>query len=170
MKTWLCGVVILLAIPCLAESPTPATADLSGHAELVRIAATLNEIELTLKHQAETPKADLLLKRLMFSSTQLASARENLRRIEEEIRARRDESAGLETGLAVVDRETPASDSAAAVHRARMAEIKSRMASIQDRLNTLEQDRVAAENEIQTLRREARDWQALLDRTLTSPP
>lgn len=170
MKIWFSAVVVLVAMPCLAESPTPATADASGHADLVKIAATLNQIELTLKQQAETQKADLLLKRLMFTSTQLAATQENLKRVSEEIRVRRNENADLETGLAMLEKEIPPSDNALAMRRARIADARSRLANDQDRLNALEQEKVAAENEIQSLRREARDWQAMLDRALTSPP
>ena len=168
MKKWCSVAFILSAIPCLAQSPPPATDDPSRHANLAEIAATLKQIERTLKEQTEIQKADLLLRRVAFASTQLAAAQEKLRRISEEIRTRRDEGAELETGLTLIEKETPASDTAAAVHRARIAETKSRMTNAQDRLNALEQDRVAAENEIQTLRREARDWQAFLDKTLTS--
>ncbi len=170
MKGWFSAVIVLMAMPCLAESPTPPTADLSGHADLAKIAAALNQIELTLKQQAETQKADLLLKRLMFVSTQLAATQESLKRISEEIRVRRNENAELETGLAMLEKEIPPSDNALAIHRARIADARSRLANDHDRLNALEQEKVAAENDIQTLRREARDWQALLDRALTSPP
>lgn len=170
MKGWFSAVIVLVAMPCLAQSPTPPTADPSAHADLAKIAAALNQIELTLKQQAETQKADLLLKRLMFVSTQLAATKESLKRTSEEIRVRRNENAEIETRLAMIEKEIPPSDNALANQRARIADARSSLANDQDRINALEQEKVAAENEIQSLRREARDWQALLDRALTSPP
>ncbi len=66
--------------------------------------------------------------------------------------------------------ETPQLDSSAVNQVARIAGTKSRVTAIQDRLVALSQDRVSAENDVEMLRREVRDWQTVLDKTLTSTP
>jgi chromosome segregation ATPase len=150
---------------CLAASPASAAQDQPMHSDLAEMNATLKEIARALKQQAETQKADLMLKRITLATTQLAKARERLNGIDQEMRARESERGEFETLLAAAQKE-PATPGRPA-SREQIAEIKARLQGLQERLSALRQERVAVENEIEALRREARDWQTLLDKTIT---
>ena len=142
----------LAASAFAAEEPT--------HNDLAEINATLKEIARTLKQQVETQKADLLLKRVTFATTQLANARERLSSIDREIALAEKDRGELETILAARQRDMPAGD-------LRIGEVKSQWQEIRDRLSTLHQQRISAENDIEAQRRDVREWQALLDKTIT---
>jgi len=131
-----------------------------AHNDLGEINATLKEIARTLKQQVETQKADLLLKRLTFATTQLANARERLSAIDREIALAEKDRGELEMVLAARQRDMPAGDP-------RIGEIKSQWQEIKDRLSALHQQRITAENDIEAQRRDVREWQALLDKALT---
>ena len=64
----------------------------------------------------------------------------------------------------------PASSPEAEANIARISGIRNRLQTIQERLNALRQEQVTAENEIESLRRDARDWQTLLDKTIAGAP
>jgi len=161
MKRSLICAVVLLSIRPLMAAPQAASADHDIHDELVRINASLREIALALKQQTEVQHADLLLKRVTLAATQLSAAEEKLKRIDQEIGTLREQNSEFETYLKSAQTTTPSSSA---------AEIKSRIASIQERVGVLTQDRVGAQNEIETLRRDAREWQTSLDKLLVSRP
>ncbi len=163
MRQTLSAVLFLVLGMCLAAAPASATEDQPTHSDLVEINATLKEIARSLKQQAETQKADVLLKRVTLATTQLATAQERFNRLEQERRALEGERGELETMLTTAQKETPDTDAT----RARIAGIRSHLQGHQDRLNALRQEQVAAENDVAALRREARDWQTLLDKTIT---
>ncbi|MDP9360823.1 MAG: hypothetical protein M3P29_05155 [Acidobacteriota bacterium] len=117
--------------------------------------ATLKEIARSLKQQADTQKADLLLKRVTLATTQLANAQERLNRIDLDIRALENERGEFETLLAAKSATAPRDG------------VKSHLQGVQERLNALRQERGSVQNDIEALRREARDWQTLLDKTIT---
>jgi chromosome segregation ATPase len=119
-----------------------------------------------LKQQAESQKVDVLMKRVTLAATQLTNAQDRLSRIGQERRSLESERNELETRLAMFQKE-PLSSPDAEANIARIAGIRNRLQTIQERLNALRQEQITAENEIEALRREARDWQALLDKTIT---
>ena len=164
MKTSLSAVMCLVFM-CLAGSPATAADDQTTLAE---ISSTLKEIARALKQQAAAQRADLLLKRVTLATTQLVSAQERWKRIDQDIRTLESENGELDMLLASAKRDPAPGESGPAA--ARSAEIKRRMQKVQDRLGTLRQERVSAENDIETLRREVRDWQTLLDRSITATP
>jgi chromosome segregation ATPase len=163
MRQTVSAVLFLVAGTCLAAAPASATEDQPTHSDLVEMNATLKEIARSLKQQAATQKADVLLKRVTLATTQLATAQERWNRLEQERRALEGERGELETMLTAAQKETPDTDAT----RARIAGIRSHLQGLQDRLNALRQEQVAAENDVATLRREARDWQTLLDKMIT---
>ena len=167
MHRYLSGALGVFLSAFLAASPALAAEDQPTHNDLVEMNTTLKEIVRALKQQAETQKADLLLKRVTLATTQLANAQERLSRIDRELAALENERGEVEAVMAAAQREqTPPADPVAA--QARTAEIKRHWQSVQDRLNGLRQERVVAENDLGALRREARDWETLLDKMLTS--
>ena len=167
MKTlMLSAVVALLLSPVAAAQST--SADESLRDELARIDASLKEIARALKQQAETQHADLLLKRVTLSLTQLAADEDRLKRIEQETRTLRDEEAELQTSLKMVQAKAAHSAATVTPHRDEIGEINSRLSTIQDRLTTLNEQRIESQNEIERLRRDAREWQTLLDKFLSS--
>ena len=157
------SVTFLVLSMFLAGSSAAAAEDRAAHDDLAEMNATLKEIARTLRQQAETQKADLLLKRVMLATTQLANAQDRLNRIDRELSALDAERLELENQLASQKEAGPSGDAPA-----RARETKSRWQSVQDRLSALRQERGFADNDISALRREARDWQTLLDKTLTS--
>jgi chromosome segregation ATPase len=140
-----------------------AAEDQPTHNDLAEINATLKEIARTLKQQVLTQKGDLIIKRLTFATTQLANAQERLNRIDKEIGVAESDRGEFETLLAYAQRETPPANPGPASIPA----IKAKLQAIRDRLGALNQERISAENDIATLRRDTRDWQELLDKTLT---
>src|SRR5712692_10558559 len=169
-KKWFSALLFLLIIsPGAAARPTTSD-DQPVRAELAEINVTLKEIAAILKQQAAAQKGDLLMKRLTFTSTQLAAAQEKLKRLDQEIRVLREESADLEGRLSRMQTETPPPEETATTRRTRTLQIRSSLAAIQDRIGAVSQDKVAVENDVEALRREARDWQTLLDKTLTGMP
>jgi chromosome segregation ATPase len=146
--------VLFFASSSLFAAEEPA------HNDLAEINATLKEIARTLKQQVETQKADLLLKRLTFATTQLANARERLSAIDREIALAEKDRGELETLIAARQRDMPAGDP-------RIGEIKSQWQEVKDRLSALHQQRITAENDIEAQRRDVREWQALLDKAIT---
>lgn len=166
MNRCVSGVMFLLIGMCLAASTAFAAEDQPTHNDLAEMNATLKEIARTLRQQAETQRADLLLKRVTLATTQLAKAQERMHVIDQEIGARESERGEFETLLAAAQKET-APRGTQASSREQVGEIKTRLQSLQERLSALRQERVTAENDIEAQRREARDWQTLLDKTLT---
>src|SRR5260221_5534366 len=160
-------VVVLVLAPMAAAQSTSAEEGLRG--ELARIDSSLKEIARALKQQAETQQADLLLKRVALSLTQLAAGDERLKRIDQEIRTLRDEEAELQTSLKAVQARATQADGAPS-RRDPTGESNSRMSTIHERLTTLGEQRIETQNEIERQRRDAREWQAALDKFLTSRP
>src|SRR5258708_6206833 len=168
MRTLMLSIVVTLALaPMAAAQSTSAEEGLRG--ELARIDLSLKEIARALKQQAETQQADLLLKRVTLSLTQLAAGEERLKRIDKEIRTLRDEEAELQTSLKAVQARATQSDGAAS-RRDPTGEINSRMSTIQERLTPLGEQRIETQNEIERQRRDAREWQAGLRKILTRRP
>src|SRR6266480_1238635 len=91
MKTLMLSTVVVLLL-----SPMAAAQSTSGD-ETMRV--ELARIDASLKQQAETQQADLLLKRVTLSVTQLAASEERLKRIDQETRTLRDENTELQTSL-----------------------------------------------------------------------
>lgn len=166
MRTIVSGVMFLVLGLCLTTSPATAADDPPTHGDFVEMNATLKEIARLLKQQAEAQKVDVLMKRVTLAATQLASAQDRLNRIGGERRSVESERNELDTRLAMLQKEAVSSPEADA-NLARIAGIRNQLQTLQDRLNTLRQEQITAENEIETLRREARDWQTLLDKTIT---
>ncbi len=154
MRRYASGVMLVLFATCLAASAFAAE-DQPTHNDLVEMNATLKEIARSLKQQADTQKADLLLKRVTLATTQLANAQERLNRIDLDIRALENERGEFETLLAAKSATAPRDG------------VKSHLQGVQERLNALRQERGSVQNDIEALRREARDWQTLLDKTIT---
>ena len=109
--------------------------------------------------------ADILLRRVMFAATQIAAAEANLKMLDDENATLRGENVQIEAAVKGIEREAPDSES----RRMQLTYAKNRMAAIQERLSAMEQERVAAQNELQTLRHESREWQTLLDKALVAP-
>lgn len=155
------GVLLVLFGTLFAASAFAA--EEPAHNDLAEINTTLKEIARTLKQQVETQKADLLLKRVTFATTQLANARERLRSIDREIALAEKDRDELETILAARQTDMPAGNP-------RIAEVKSQWQEVKDRLSALHQQRISAENDIEAQRRDVRDWQTLLDKAITGGP
>jgi chromosome segregation ATPase len=163
MNRFVSGVLIVAFGSCLTASSAFAAED-PTHNDLAEINATLKEIARMLKQQLETQKGDLLLKRVTFAATQLANAQERLNGIDREIGLKEKDRGEWESMLSAQQKAPPGDP---AVTQSRIAALRSDLQSIQDRLNALHQERITVENDVQTLRREARDWQTLLDKTIT---
>jgi chromosome segregation ATPase len=159
MRRYVSGVLVGVVITCFAASSAFAAEDPRN--ELAEINATLKDIAHMLKQQVETQKADLLLKRVSLSTTQLSNARERLIAIDREIALGEKDRSEMESILANNQKLLPAGD-------ARITEIKSQWQAIQDRLSALRQERITVQNDVEALRREVREWQSLLDKTLTN--
>jgi chromosome segregation ATPase len=169
MKTlMLSAVLVLLLSPMVAAQS--AKADEPLRAELASIDASLKEIARALKQQAETQQADLLLKRVTLSLTQLAGGEERLKKIEQEIGMLREQETELQTSLKVAQARAAAPDNAATPRRDQVWEINASLSRIQERLASLSEQRIDAQNEITRLRRDAREWQASLDKLLSNRP
>jgi chromosome segregation ATPase len=153
-------ILVVVFSACLAASSAFA-ADEPTHNDLAEMNATLKEIARALKQQLETQKGDLLLKRMTFAATQLTNAQERLNSIDRAAATLDKDRLELESMLAAAQKEAQPGDGAP-------ARLKSQWQAVQDRLNALRQERIGVENDIQSLRREVRDWQTLLDKTLTS--
>lgn len=162
MKTCAFTLALLIAVPSLLYAQSNAAP--AQRSDLTEISETLKRIEAALKHQTEIQKADLLLRRVMFAATQIATAETSLKRVDEEIRSLRGESGDIEIAIKRLE-QTPESEE----RQAQLLNARSRITSLQDRLAALEQERVSAQNAIQGLRRDNREWQALLDKTLATP-
>jgi predicted nucleic acid-binding Zn-ribbon protein len=162
MKTSILALSLSIAIACSLQAQTSAPS--AQRSDLTDISETLKRIEAALKHQTDIQKADVLLRRVMFAATQIATAEMNLKKLDDEARALRAENADLENGAKRLE-AMPESDG----QRVQLSYAKNRMASIQERLAAIEQERVSAANDIQGLRRDSREWQAMLDKTLASP-
>ncbi|HEX7680388.1 MAG TPA: hypothetical protein VF713_19810, partial [Thermoanaerobaculia bacterium] len=102
------GVLLVLFSTLFAASAFAA--EETAHNDLAEINATLKEIAGMLRQQVETQKADLLLKRVTFATTQLASARERLSSIDREIALAERDRGDLETVLAARQKDMPAGD------------------------------------------------------------
>ncbi len=155
--------VLLVLFGSLFAASSAVAAEEPTHNDLAEINATLKEIARTLRQQVETQKADLLLKRVAFATTQLANTRDRLISIDREIALAEKDRGELEMVLAARQRDTPAGDP-------RIAEIKSQWQEVKDRLSALRQQRITVENDIEAQRRDVRDWQALLDKAITGGP
>ena len=151
---------LAIAFSLSAQSSAPA----AQHNDLGEIADSLKRIEAALKHQTEIQKADVLLRRVMFAATQVVTAEASLKKIEDEGRTLRAENADLESAVKRLE-----SMAASEAQRTQLSYAKNRMTTIQERLSAIEQERVSIANEIQTLRRDSRDWQAMLDKMLVAP-
>ena len=125
-----------------------ATADQSLRDELAQINASLKDIANTLKQQAETQQADLLLKRATFAATQLSAAEERLKRIDQDARTLRAQSGEYEMMAKRRQSKTPPEELS--------TEAGEQLAEMKERLVALGQERITAENEIVTLRRDER--------------
>jgi chromosome segregation ATPase len=164
MRRNVSGFLLIVFGTCLAASTALAAEDPPTHNDLAEINATLKEIARTLKQQVQTQKADLILKRLTLATTQLASAQERLTRIDREIGLAEGERDEFEAVLALAQRETPAN---AVPSDTKIPALKGRLQAIRDRVTALHQERISTENEMGPLRRDARDWQELLDKAIT---
>lgn len=154
------GVLVVVFSACLAASSVLG-AEEPTHNDLAEMNATLKEIARALKQQVEAQKGDLLLKRMTFAATQLTNAQERLNSIDRAAATLDKDRIELESMLAAAQKEAQPGDGAP-------SRLKSQWQSLQDRLSALRQERIGVENDIQSLRREVRDWQTLLDKTLTS--
>ena len=162
MKTHLLALSLSIAIPfSLQAQPNAPPAPRN---DLSEISDTLKRIEATLHHQTEIQKADVLLRRVMFAATQIATAEASLKKLDDEGRTLRAESGELESAIKRLERTAESEG-----QREQLSYAKNRIAAIQERLTALEQDRVSVANEIQALRRDSREWQAMLDKTLATP-
>jgi predicted nucleic acid-binding Zn-ribbon protein len=162
MKTYALALSLSIAIPFSLSAQS--TAPSAQRNDLGEISDTLKRIESALKHQTEIQKADVLLRRVMFAAAQIATAEASLKKLDDESRTLRAENTDLESAM---KRLETASESDA--QRAQLSYAKNRMTTIQERLSTIEQERVSTANEIQALRRDSREWQAMLDKTLAMP-
>ncbi len=151
---------IVITFSLSAQSNVPP----AQRGELGEISDTLKRIETALKHQTDIQKADVLLRRVMFAATQITTAEATLKKLDEESRTLRAENTDIESA---VKRLEPMAESDP--QRAQLSYAKSRMTAIQERLSAIEQERVSTANEIQALRRDSREWQAMLDKTLATP-
>ena len=165
MRRHVSGVLLVVFGACLAASTAFAAEEPPTHNDLAEINATLKEIARSLKQQVQTQKADVLLKRLTFATAQLANAQERLNKIDKEIGIAESDRGEFETLLAAAQKETPRVDPTS--KETEIAANKARLQAIRDRLSALNQERISAENDIGTLRRDARDWQELLDKAIT---
>ena len=164
-----CAVLLFLALTPLAIAQ-PADANDSVRDQLARIDASLKEIARSLKQQADTQQADLLLKRVSLALTQLAAGEERLKRFEDEMRTVGDQDAELRSSMKMLEGKAPASETAAATQREQVAEINRLLARSEERLAALNQQRIETQNAIEAHRRDAREWQASLDKFLSSRP
>jgi len=162
MKTYALALSLSIAIPFSLSAQS--TAPSAQRNDLGEISDTLKRIESALKHQTEIQKADVLLRRVMFAAAQIATAEASLKKLDDEGRTLRAENTDIESAM---KRLETASESDA--QRAQLSYAKNRMTTIQERLSTIEQERVSTANEIQALRRDSREWQAMLDQTLAMP-
>lgn len=153
--------LLIVTPPLLHAQPTPPAAQRD---DLADISETLKRIELALKHQTELQKADVLLRRVMFAASQIATAEASLKKLDEESGSLRTEKRELDNAIQGFE-DAPESEA----KRTQLAYAKIRMPEIQERLSAMEQERVSIANEIQALRRDSREWQALLDKTLAAP-
>jgi chromosome segregation ATPase len=169
MKTLILSTVVALILSPMAAAQS-TSADETMRVELARMDASLKEIARALKQQAETQQADLLLKRVTLSLTQFAAGEERLKRIDQETRTLRDEDAEMQTSLKMLTAKSATPETSATPHRDQIGEINSRVSTIQERLATLNEQRIETQNEIERLRSDAREWQAALDKFLSSRP
>ena len=151
---------IAITFSLRAQTTVPPT----QRSELSEISDTLKRIESVLKHQTDIQKADVLLRRVMFAATQIATAEASVKKLDDESRTLRAENTDLESA---VKRLETARESDA--QRVQLSYAKNRMTTIQERISAIEQERVSTANEIQALRRDSREWQAMLDKTLATP-
>lgn len=163
------AVLVFLALMPMAIAQ-PADTNESVRDQLARIDASLKEIARSLKQQADTQQADLLLKRVSLALTQLAAGEERLKRIDDEIRTVGERDAELRGSMKMFESKSPASESAAATQREQIAEFNRLLARSEERLAALNQQRIETQNAIEAYRRDAREWQASLDKFLTSHP
>lgn len=159
--------ILLSAVPAIGA---PADNPQLPRNELAEINATLKEIAVLLKQQVAAQKGDLLLKRVGMATTQLAAAQERLKRIEGEIRAISSESSELDSRISRLQVAALESGETTEARNARLNDTRKGLASLQERWAALSQERISAQNEVGTLQRDARDWQATLDRMLASSP
>ena len=162
MKPLLGG--FLLSVIMSGVASAQGTAEQSLRDELAQINVSLKDIASALKQQAETQQADLLLKRVTLATTQLSAAEEKPKRIDQEIRGLREQRASFEGEIKTLQERTPSSEEI----RGEIAAMKSRLPTIEERIGALNQERIGADNEIAMLRRDQREWQALLDKFLTT--
>jgi len=161
MKTLLAlSLSIAITFSLRAQTTMPP----AQRSELGEISDALKRIETALKHQTEIQKADVLLRRVMFAATQIATAEASLKKLDDEGRTLRAENTDLQSALKRLDAATESE-----AQREQLSYAKNRMTTIQERLSAIEQERVSSANEIQALRRDSREWQAMLDKTLATP-
>ena len=169
MKKMTIAAVLLFVLMPIAAAQSADTND-SVRDQLARIDASLKEIARSLKQQADTQQADLLLKRVSLALTQLAASEERLKRIDDEIRKVSDQDGELRSSMKMLENKTPASETAATTQRDQIAEINRLLARSEERLTTLNQQRIETQNAIESHRRDAREWQASLDKFLANHP
>src|SRR6266568_3916243 len=115
MKTCVLTLSLLLAVtPTLLGQTTNAPAQRN---DLTEISETLKRIEVALKHQTDIQKADVLLRRVMFAATQMATAQANLKKLDDESVSLRNESSEIESIAKRLEQETPESSGGAESRR-----------------------------------------------------
>lgn len=169
MKKMTIPALLLFVLAPIAAAQSADTND-AVRDQLARIDASLKEIARSLKQQADTQQADLLLKRVSLALTQLAASEERLKRVEDEIRTVGDRDGELRSSMKMLESKTPASETAAATQREQIAEINRLLARSEERLRALDQQKIETQNAIEAFRRDAREWQASLDKFLTNHP
>jgi chromosome segregation ATPase len=156
---------VFVAPRLLALSPSDVD-DRDARAHLAEMSNSLKEIVVLLKEQAAMQRTDLLMRRVTLASSELGSAQERLRRLDQELVGIKSQQGEFEGMLSRVQSETAASEDARASRQTRMSEIKSSLAQIQDRFSAVTRDTISAQNEIETLRRDLQDWRNALDKAL----
>src|SRR5438874_709957 len=109
-KMWVPVLLLLVASRLFASTPTTNERDM--RAELADMNTTLKEIARLFKEQATLQKSDLLMKRVTLASSELSSAQDRLKRVDQELGAKKDEQAEFETLLSKVEGEIATSDEA----------------------------------------------------------
>jgi chromosome segregation ATPase len=165
----LCVFTVLLLM-----TPGPVSAadakDQEVSARLAEMNTTLKDIARLLREGAALQKSDLLMKRVTLASTQFAAAQEHAKRVDQELRTAKSDESEFEGLLGRLQSERSASDDARNAQQSQMRDIKTHLSAIRDRLSALNQEKIETDNDLERLRSDTREWQKLLDRSLTASP
>jgi len=159
------AIAVVLATPTLAQEQ-PQARPVDPAKELARINATLERIADALTQQT---KLDILARRIQLASTRLGDGEKRLAAVNDERSALEGEKRQLET-----IRESMRADSgerldmAPREREAQLIHLESELERIDSRLQDLSRRAVDLENRLARERADLDDWQAYLDRLISS--